>query len=72
MRVRMKTTARGPGFSADVGQEVEVTEDLALELAEAGSAELLPDPPSPKIVETADAPPAVSTAVAPEGRRRKR
>lgn len=71
MKVRMKTTARGPDFSADAGNVVEVSEDRALQLVEAGAAEFEEEPvrQAPPLVETATVDSQVETAEAPEGRR---
>ncbi len=77
MKIRMKTTARGPEFNADAGKVVDVPEAFALELKTRGFADFVdPDPtapaPAPGGVEDATAPPAAETADAPENRRRRR
>ncbi len=41
MKVRMKTTARGPSFEADAGQVLEVPETLGRDLVGGGFAELV-------------------------------
>jgi hypothetical protein len=75
MKIRMKTTARGPEFSADAGKVVDVPEPLALELKTRGFAAFVdPDPTAPGLnpVEDASAPPNAETAEASENRRRRR
>lgn len=56
MRLRMRTTAAGPHFSARSGQVVEVSDDLAEQLVDGGYAELVGDPPA--AATPAPAPPA--------------
>lgn len=67
MKVRMLTTARGAGFSANEGDEVEVSAKLAADLLNGGYAERCGP-----VVEAATEAPPVEVADEPAAPKKKR
>lgn len=68
MRLRMKSTAAGPGGVLAAGEEVVVSDELGAVLVEMGYAEALKDVPET----TATAPPETTAKPAPKRRTRSR